>query len=361
MATVLAMRINEQQALLVADESTWHLGHVFGYRRTNYGDSLASLFDPDETERTGLSAVYGGVGFPSFHGEVVDRARKALKGRSGKDAGGERGANRVVAKTVYEAFLANHERLVDDNLRFCYGFGRDELNARSYRTEGGRGPSAEIKMDPVVGAARTVATGSASGNAYARIFSNWSFVLTRDRVNGVQGWYIGPRGHSVAFATPIATLGEGGDVASHLLSHFLQRRDLMERREGFELRDGVYIGMKLATAMRFSTGKMGGYFQILLVDGDRGVRSYQTDETYLAAEVMRAHEWGFLSRGDAQELVCALLLEGEGLEPVERELFSRCGDPTLLRRYLMGFKPAATPAALAVDPPAAATKGGDGR
>lgn len=354
MATVVALRFNDEQAMLVSDESTWHLGHVFGYRRTNYGDSLASLVDPAETARTGVSAVYGGVGFPSFHGEVVARSRAALAGKAGSDGG--RGASRRLATTVHEAFVANHQRMLDDNLRFCWGFRRDELNARRCTLDG---VATDIKMEPVVGAARTVSTGSAPGNAYARIASNGGFLLTRDRVDGVQGWYLGPKGHSVAFATPIATMGEGGGSASHLLAQYLERRDLTERRQGFAFREGIYLTLRIATAVRAGTGKMGGYFQIVLVDGDRGAREYVAAETHLAFEIMRAHEWGFLRRGDAEELVCSLLLDGANEVEVEEELFRRSGDPGLLERYLLGFKPNRAPAMADVDPrPEAGTEGG---
>ena len=353
MATVLAMRLNSEQAIVIADESTWHLGHVFGYRRTNYGDSLASLFSKDETERTGCAAIYGGVGFPSFHGDLVCRVRRELKSVSGKDAGNERGANKWLAKKVHETFVACHERAVDDRLRFSFGFGRHDLNASSYEIDGQR---LDIGMDPVISAARSIAAGSAHGNAYDRINSNYGFVLTRDNVDGVQGWYIGPKGRSIAFATPIATLGPGGSVASHLLTDFLKRRDLEQRRQGFDFEEGIYIAMKIATAIRFSTGKMGGYFQIMLLDGKRGVREFVSDEAHLCGEIMRAHEWGFFPRKDAQELVCSLLLEGEDDETIEKEMFGRASDSELLRRYLIGFKPTHAPSALAIDPP---KEGGD--
>ena len=355
MATVLAMRFNSEQAIVVADESTWHLGHIFGYRRTNYGDSLASLFSPEETEHTGCAAIYSGVGFPSFHGDVVCRLKRELKSVSGKDAGNERGANKWLARKLHETFVSCHERTVDDNLRFAFGFGRHSLNSRTYEADG---KSYEIGMEPVVAAARSIAAGSAQGNAFDRINSNYGFLLTRDRVNGVQGWYVSPKGRSIAFATPIATLGPGGSVASHLLTDFLQRRDLEKRRQGFALREGIYIAMKIATAIRFSTGKMGGYFQIMLLDGERGVREFVSHEAHLCGEIMRGHEWGFYPRKDAEDLVCALLLDGESDETIEKEMFGRASDSELLRRYLIGFKPTHAPSALAVDPP---QEGGDVR
>lgn len=343
MSTVLAMRFNENQALLVADESTWHLGAVLGYRRTNYGDSLQTLFEPEETRKTGLSAVYAGVGFPSFNFEVARRAKAALAEPSAplrKDGDG-------IARTVQQAYLATHERMLDDKLRYNYGFGRDSLNSRAYTRDGTR---FEIAQDPVAEAARSIAAGTMRGNAYARIFQNSGLVLTHDKNRGVQCWYVDHRGRYLGFATAIAILGEGDEVSTHLLSRFVQRRDLEQRRRGFTLREGLYIGMSIATEIRSSSGKMGGYFQIMFLDGSKGVHELVTDAAHLASEVMRAHLWGFIPRKDAEELTTALVVEGADDIEVEKALFARASDPEKLRRYLMGFKPVHAPSAIQYDP-----------
>jgi hypothetical protein len=355
MSTVLAMRFNQHQALLVADESTWHLGPTFGYRRTNYGDALATLFEPEESRKTGLSAVYAGTGFPSFHHEVARRTRSVLAQESGPG----RWDNRGVAHAIYQSFLATHERMIDDKLKFNFGFGRDGVNSRSYVRDGKK---YDLGMDSIADAARSIAGGSARGNAYTRIFTNSGFAVTHDSVRGIQGWHIDSQGCHLGFATPISVLGEGDEVSTHLIARFIQRRDLEQRRKGFPLRDGLYIALSVATEMRFSIGKMGGYFQLVFVDGDKGARELVSDAAHLVAEVMRAHLWGFIPRKDAEEFVCALVLDGADDAAIEKQLFQRASEPELLRRYLIGFKPVLAPAALPIDPPPAERRGdGAGR
>ncbi len=332
MASILAMRINSEQLLILADESTWHLGHIFGYRRTNYGDSLASLFSDEVTESDGVSAIYGGIGFPSYHGEVVRRA-KSMLAKEGRD-------NRAIASKVHKAFLASHDRMTDDRMRFCYGFDRHDLNARSYSK---KDKSFEIASGPIVDQARSIAGGTAKGNAYDRINSNGAFLVTRDNVDGVQGWYLNPQGHSVAFATPLVALGDGAGVASHLMAPYLQQMALEERRKGFELNEGIFIALSIASEVRFSVGKMGGYFQILLLDGKRGVREYVSDSCHLVTEIMRAHHWGFITRKGAEELVCSLLLDSCEMDEVEAKLFEKASDKEKLTKYLIGFKPVQLP------------------
>ncbi|MBI4872252.1 MAG: hypothetical protein HY814_11875 [Candidatus Riflebacteria bacterium] len=350
MSTVLAMRFNQHEAILIADESTWHLGPTFGYRRTNFGDHLASLIDPEESKKSGLSAVYAGTGFPSFHHEVARRARAALAHASGANGAPERWDNRGLARVVHEAFVATHERMIDDKLRFNYGFGRDALNSRSYVVDGRK---LEVGQDGLIDSARSIAAGSARGNAYVRIFTNSGFLVTHDGVRGIQGWHIDAKGCHLGFATPISVLGEGDEVSTHLVARFVQRRDLVQRRRGFSLRDGLYIAMSIATELRSTVGKIGGYFQISFVDGEKGTRELVSDAAHLATEVMRAHLWGFLQRKDAEELIAALVLDGAEAAALDKELFARATEPQKLLSYLIGFKPTHAPAALEVDPPTA--------
>lgn len=346
MSTVIAMRLNRDQAVLLADESTWHLSHVFGYRRANYGDSLANLLPPEVTEETGLATILCGVGFPSFQDEVARRATAAL--RPGPGEASPR-CNDEASRKVQEAFLETHRRMVDDKLRFDYGFSLDQLNARRYPVDG---EPREIRQAAVIGAARATAAGSIPGNPSARIFSNQGLVLSRDRDHGIQGWYLGPDGRHMGFTTPLAVIGDGNQLASHRMAEFLERRDVTQRRDGFPAREGLFVALRIAAELHGRVGTMGGYFQILFLDGDAGVRELVDDSCHLATEILRAHLWGFLGREDATELVASLIFDQAGDEEIERELFRRVGeDAADLQRYLMGFKPRSTPLARDLDPP----------
>ncbi len=353
MATVLALRSNRDHAVVVSDESTWHLGHVFGYRRTNYGDGLALIGGPaaapegartaaagapDATPEEPVAAVYGGVGFPSFHDEVVRRLR----------AGEPCRANREMSERAMEAFVAVHRRLLDDKLRFDYGFTLDELNARRYQLDG---KNREIQQDSVVAAARAAAAGGAKGNAFTRIWSNQGLIVSRDREHGVQCWYLSPTGSHMGFATPLAVVGDGDSVATHLLAEFLERRHVGRRRKGFGERDGLYVALRIAAEIRDRVGTMGGYLQIAVL-GPEGAREVVSDSAHTATEVMRAHRWGFVGRRDAEEMVADLILDGAADTEVEARMFGCAGSQAgTLERYLMGFKAEATPHATSHDPP----------
>lgn len=344
MSTVMAMKLNDHQALVIADESSWHLSHVFGYRRANVGDSVGVLVPPEVTAAHGLAAVYGGVGFPSFHDEVARRARAHLEAAD-EQAAGNAGAERAVAG----AFARTHARMIDDKLRFDYGFTLDELNARAYTRDGVRHA---IAQEAVVGAARALAAGGVPTNAATRLFSNRGLLVSRDPDKGVQCWYLEPHGCHLAWATPLAVVGDGDGLASHLMAQYQERRDIARRRKGFPVRQGLFVAMRIAAELHARVGSMGGYLQLVLVDGARGTRELMADASHLALEVARAQIWGFLDREVAEELVARLVLEGADDADVEEEMFARAGDgAATLERYLMGFKPAEAPASFELDPP----------
>lgn len=336
MSTVLAMRVHRDQAILIADESTWHLGHIFGYRRTNYGDALAPL-----TSSGPVTAAYAGVGFPSMHDEAARAARRALEAAPPSE-------NDDVSRAAHEAFLAAHHRLVDDKLRFDYGFTLAELNARKYRLDGAE---RKINQGSVVAAARAMAGGGGGGNASARIFSNSAFVVSHDAERGIQGWYLEPKGRHMGFTSPLAVIGDGDAVASHLIAQFLERRHLGRRREGFSTKDGLYVAMRIAAEVQGRVGSMGGYLQVMFLDGEAGLSERADDACHLATEITRAHLWGFLDRGTTAELLSGLLREGASVDDAEARLFEAAGDRAdQLTRYLVGFKPDAAPGTLDIDP-----------
>ena len=76
------MRFNSQQGAVIVDESTWHLGLKYNYRRSNYGDSVFPLLKKETAHRTGVAAAYTGVGFPSFHFETAENAKAVQIGRA---------------------------------------------------------------------------------------------------------------------------------------------------------------------------------------------------------------------------------------------------------------------------------------
>lgn len=343
MATVLALKINRDQAVLISDESTWHLGHVFGYRRTNFGDPVLPVSSENMTQATGLSAVYCGVGFPSMHQEVAERLSRRLEES-------QPSSNLEAAQIAHEVFLEGHRRLVDDKMRFDYGFCLSELNAREYQHQG---KTRKIAQPSVIAQARAAAAGGARGNAFARIHSNQGYFLTRDREHGVQGWYLEPQGKHLGLVTPMDVLGDGSSLASHLMAEVLERRDLSQRRSGFETSEGLFYGLRIMAELEGRIGTMGGYLQMVFLDGEKPLAEVADDRARLSSEIARSQLWGFLAPEEARDLLRRLLLEKEAWDSVEADLFQAAKDQApQLKRYLMGFKPSTTPRARLAEPKA---------
>lgn len=87
---------------------------------------------------------------------------------------------------------------------------------------------------------------------------------------------------------------------------------------------------------------------MVFIDGKREFFKNITKElsdhrAYLSAEVVRAYRWGFIDKAAALPLIERLLVQDADWEAVEKEMFEAASDTALLKKYLMGFRPANTP------------------
>lgn len=337
MSTVFMMRFNDRQAGVIADESTWHLSFKYGYRRSNYGDHVLPLLDEKRTERTGCAAVYAGVGFPCFHFEVVEHARKILS------SAGEPQFSDVedVSELVYREYQKAHGRMVDDLVRFLSGFDRDEMNALSFHRDG---RDFEIRQEAVLQEAKKIVSYQNKSDHMRRIFDNEAAVVGYSPRHGIQGFLMTPHNKEMEFAYSLFVLGAGSQIASHVFGEIAATMDLDKRRKGFSMREGLADLLTIAVNTRTFQSRMGGYFQLLLVDGEAGEpRKILTEiadhRVKLASEIACAFSWEFLEKSAAERLMSAVLLEGMQLDEAEQEMFSASADSALLRRCLTGYKP----------------------
>lgn len=337
MSTVFMMRFNRDQAAVVADESTWHLGVFYDYRRTNYGDAVMPLYHLDDGAGDVQFGLYAGLGFPSFHFEVAERSREAVAAL----AGAGKGSPRQFGDIVSDAFARVHRRYVDDRLLFHLGIGMDHVNAGEFSRNGNK---IRIGQPPVLREAKKVIGHGVHGDPMQRIFDNEGAFLAYDRASGVTGFTMGPGYRGPAFSSLLTVLGHNSMTSNLAFSKsVVEHLSLDERRAGLDLEDGLFNLMLVASETFEHTNKMGGYFQILLLDMRRETRERRVVEicdhrSRLAHEIMKAHLYGFVDRHRASALLNDLLLGRTGFEAGERDLFAATAEPDKLRLRLMGFK-----------------------
>lgn len=336
MSTVFMMKFNDEQGAMIADESTWHLSFKYGYRRANYGDHVMPLLDAAGIQRHGIAAVYGGVGFPSLHFEVVENAQAAL--REDTDLVGS--SLEQLSEVVFARYQQAHRRMIDDRLRFLFGINCNELNALSFNRNG---RDFQINQETVIEDAKKILHYQEKSDPMIRIFENTAAVMGYSEREGIQAYYLSSDHKGLDFAYALAVLGEGNQVASHIFGKIATTMDLPERRRGFSLVDGLAILLDVAANTARFQGKMGGYFQLALIDGRAPTTAQKILEISdhrlkLATEIAMAHSWKLLSRPVALELIEGLILRDMPFDDAEQQLFSKASDSNMLRLGLMGYK-----------------------
>ncbi|MBI2568793.1 MAG: hypothetical protein HYV63_17375 [Candidatus Schekmanbacteria bacterium] len=346
MATVLLMRFNHDQGAALADESTWHMSFKYGYRRSNLGDAIFSLLAGDAGEGAGVTALYAGVGFPSFHREVADRSVGLLAGPP-PAAGEPPRSVRNLSALVFSQYQHVHRRMVDDRLRFLWGFGLDGLNSLTLNRGG---VSDTIAQEAIIAEAKKIAANSEHSDPQLRIFSNNGAVLGHSAREGLQAYSMSGEQCALDLTSAVTVLGDGDQVATHAFGRFAHAMNLQQRRDGWELADGLLVLLQVATETTEFQVRMGGYYQLGIVDGATSrpgarLRRHDGHRLKLASEVARAVSWKQLERAAGVELVGGLLLGDEDFDDCERRMFAGARDAAALRHRLHGFKPSWSPTA----------------
>lgn len=340
MATVFFMKFNREQGALVADEMTWHLGFKYGYRPSRYGDNIQNLMDEDTSLKYNFIAVYAGVGFPSFHFEVTRKCRKILKEKC--EYIGDLDKTGEMVENVYQDV---HARLMNDRMRFNFGFDRDQLNLRKFKFQE---KEFEIKQEAVIAEANKMLKYGVKDEIYNRIFDNEAVLMGYDKENGIRAYHIGNNGRGLDFAYPFDAIGPGKELGTRIFADTNYRMQLEERRIGFNFSDGLFLLLNCFVESYDFNMKTGGNIQVFMIDAKREFFPKMTVErtdhaAHLSAEVIRAYRWGFISREQAQSMIDRILIRGEDWELIETEMFENSSNPALLKKYLIGYKPIEVP------------------
>jgi hypothetical protein len=330
------MRFNDRQGAVIADESTWHLGFKYGYRRSNYGDHIFPLLHKETMQRTGVAAVYAGLGFPSFHFEAAEHARSLLNGAQASFA-----SLQEISNVLFQEYQKVHERMVNDRMRLMFGFSRDELNSLSCQRDG---RSVSIKQEAVIQDAKKTATAQERTEALQRITENTGGIMGYTPREGLQSYYVDASHKGLGFAYPLSVFGHGDQIGNHIYGEIAHRMNLHERRAGFDLATGLVFLLEVAVKTAMFECQMGGYFQLVIVDGcaakpENMVVEIADHRLKLAGEITSACVLELLDRETASGLIRGLLLENMTFAEAEETLFKKCQDVPLLTRYLIGYKP----------------------
>ncbi len=341
MSVVNALQFDPKRGAILSDEEYWHRRR----RRTLFSDHLYKIVPEEVSEKTGLEAVLGGAGSPTFFVEVADEVRKRLTAcleESGEqDPTGlpstVKQLNAVVLKEVHKAF----KRRVENVLRLYFGFGTDDLNQGSFKWDG---ESIDIVQDLVKKEAKDVAAGKGKVAFINDLMEARGVLLGCDRSKGFSCFYVNPKEGVISHTSGgFESVGSGKYAAGISFAEFLNKRLLKERREGYDRVDGMVALIRSGLAARRYFSEVGGAFHIIYLDANGDSHSGRFLEVpyeagVLASEIVAVMETGAIDWEKGSGLVESLIYGDADVESAEKALFAAVPDQQRLRLYLEGYK-----------------------
>ena len=326
MAIVNALKFDAHSGAMVADEESWHLRR----RKTYFTDPLRILLDGKSGP---VCAGFGGVGDPNYHHEVLLRARRTLEKTPPQTA-------EETGRIFLEAMHGASRRIVDDRLRFLFGFGIDDLN-RGRFTEGEE--TFEIANASLRKRAREIVEGKERPGGRDLVPPNQVCLMATDPEGGFRMFCLketdGVLSHN---AGGFESLGPGKYAGAMRLTGALGDRTLERRREGVGKREGMRILLESILDAMDHFSMVGGPIHILILDDRLGpasrLRKVTADRALLATEVTKGMRGGFVGREEAEDLLHEIVFAGANLKDMERRLFRSASDGEGLDLFLRGYK-----------------------
>lgn len=336
MGIVNMLRFNNHSGAMLSDEEYVDIR----WRRCYYLDSIQSLLSTEASNTLGMEAVYGGVGNPSFHYEIVNKVVKKIdkiisgstkKIQTGLDIGN------ITLDTIHE--ISN--RRVDDILKLFYGFTRDDFNQGYTEIDNKK---IDIKQDAIKEDTRKIISFKDKREYLKPVFENKTAIMTCDKEHGFNAFCIkADTGVLSMVSGGFDSLGRGVYGAGRAFGKYFKDRYLSQRREGMDRVEGMFILISSAIEARDYYSGIGGYFNMVYMDGEKASHNERYKEIFhhsakLATEVVTAFLNNELKKDNTYELLNELIFEDKPLEEVEDKMWKYAKSHKRLELLLRGYK-----------------------
>ena len=337
MGIVNMLKFNHHSGAMLSDEEYIDIR----WRRCFYLDSIHSLLSKDTSDSLGIEAVYGGVGNPSFHYEVINKVVKKTDGIIKTDKAKEMKTGTDIGNIALDAIHSLIKRRVDDILNLFYSFKRDDFNCGFAEI---KGKKIEIKQDSVKEDARKIISFKDKREYLKPVFDNKAVIMTYDKDYGLMAFCVkGDIGVLSMVSGGFESLGKGIYGAGRTFGKYFKDRYLTQRREGMDRVEGMCLLISSAIEARDYYTGIGGYFNIVYLDGTKDTHEERYKEIYhhrakMATEVVTgllSHE---LTKDKTYELLNDLLFEEQPTEEVEDKMWKYAKNHQRLELLLRGYK-----------------------
>lgn len=342
MTAINAMRFDFHRGCLICDEQT-SMSDGF---LSDVSDKIRPCVPAEVTERFGTVAAVGNTGKVavgdvlknSFHDEL---RRRFLKARAELGRDPETFLDLQQMAELYNGLIlsANRARL-DEKFVSRFGFTHAEFLAGKYERDG---ETYEIKDQETIDTITGWLVNRGEPSEMQIVFGNASLLSGYDDRRGFQMFHFDQRaGYWHKVQTAYLAEGSGRHSVDPYMYGMMENLFAAERREGIDPVLGLSCFLTALNAAEDHEAGVGGYFNIILVDGTRPhaerMVEVNDDRAKAASLVVRARDKGFLPFEASLPLVDALVFRGEPAQPVLAELFRISSDPADMERLFRGYK-----------------------
>ncbi|RJR12125.1 hypothetical protein C4588_02650 [Candidatus Parcubacteria bacterium] len=339
MSVICALKFNKHQGAIISDEEYW----LQRRRRIHFCDNITDLLTEEMSDELGMTAICATAGTPSFCYDITRKAKKNLEGKfKEKNKKNPFETIEEVANTVFNVFQDNFKKRIDTKLKSLYGFNRDDLNRGTFTD---KGKKYEIKQESIKKKATEIATVPPKISPLDDVLEYETIILGYDKKSGMSSYGFSLQ-EPVLYLTsgPFEIRGRGKDVGEISLAKYMNRKTMKQRRDGFDIVEGTIELIKSAYDAAVYNHEVGGYFNILYLDGkaknySERVYELKEDPARLATEVVVANIFEELDKKSTYHIIKKILSGTENFDAIEEELFSRAGNGQNLEFILRGYKP----------------------
>ncbi|MBW2964981.1 hypothetical protein KY363_05995 [Candidatus Woesearchaeota archaeon] len=310
MTVVSAMKFNEEEGAIVADEQT-----STAARKFDIGEKIHTI------EQEGKVVLYGGAGASDILQAVHKRTQFNVEKMNLSTCFD-------IASLMGKIVANTKNSYIDGHLKANYGIGFDDLR-RGYSVD----EHGKLEIDPAV---KQAAWDSVQKQSIAELVYFGFLVLTKDAA-GV-GVYRLASDNEMPFASarPFDCIGSGRDVAERELSAFYANLPRDSRHSIGPVEGVCQLLYATDMASRINIG-VGGTPAIAVIKEGKIVKPCE-NSSRLAGEIVYGARKGLLPEGFMHDAVDNLVFKGAKFSDVNSEMLNAAKDREALVLVLRGYK-----------------------
>ncbi|MBN1878871.1 hypothetical protein JW823_02075 [bacterium] len=336
MSLVNFLRFNDDSGAIISDEEYWN---VF-FRKRMHGDNLHNVLHSDISAKLGIQCVYGGVGYPSVHREVVEKTRERIE-----QIILEKGVTAIrrvkdVARIAFDCLQEAIRIRIDQKMQFYYGFKTQDLNAGQFTVQGETFP---IETAVVKENARKLASRETQDTLLKVVIEAKAAVFGFDE-NGITGYYLAGENSIMGYVHEgFEAIGTGKYASGLVFGQDFKAKTLKMRQQGYSPPTGLFELIDSAFLAGEHFKEVGGNYNFVLLDrkaatAEQQYRQVFDNEARLATEIVRAVRTGYIQKKQGIDLLNRLVFKKQDVTAIEKSLFEKARDRNALDLVLRGYK-----------------------